>query len=427
MNERDLEVLFLDNDLFEQIEQKFDVFCPFEAVGMERQEVRHAHFLRYCLDPQRPHGFGTDCLRALLRAAAVAQQQIQDESTQNRSVIAPLDVHIFDLDGADVRREWQRIDLLAILHKQKLIIAIELKIDAQEHSGQLGIYRQKVLGQWPVKDGWKHIFLFLTKDGEDASDDGAGWLPLGLKAVANELGSVVRKQSGQPEARAMLIAYLAMLGRNILTNERLSNLAAQLWAQHEEALEFLMENRPATKSAFAPVVTRLFGDDPKKLSQIELNGRKIVYSEFRGNRASFLPVSWFNALGGTDSQKSWPGCQNWFAGFPVIVWLQFDVRKGGSGKIALYAEVGPLKNKELRKMFISQIKNIANNNGLQHVSFQITADRENAMYSKFLKNNIREIEDVSDEKMILEKAKELFDTFFPILDSLAPALKEGQA
>ena len=104
MDEAKLESLFVGNELFEQVEQHLGVFCPFEAVGMVRQEVRHANFLRYCLDPQRPHGFGTDCLRALMRASALAQQDQDD--CNSCDVIAPLDVHVLDLDGAELRQEW---------------------------------------------------------------------------------------------------------------------------------------------------------------------------------------------------------------------------------------------------------------------------------------------------------------------------------
>ena len=31
-----------------------DVFYPFDAVGMDNQEIRHGYFLRYILDPALP-------------------------------------------------------------------------------------------------------------------------------------------------------------------------------------------------------------------------------------------------------------------------------------------------------------------------------------------------------------------------------------
>jgi hypothetical protein len=238
-----LEALIVGNDDFDEIEKSFDVFCAFEAVGVVRQEIRHAHFLSYCLDPQRPHGFGSECLRALMRSAAEAQRH--GGSNGADPVLTALDVHVMDLDGAQVRREWRNIDLLIIVPREKLIVAVELKIDASEHSSQLRRYREIVTTQWPEMQGWRHLFLFVTKRGEDPSeDDGEGWLPVDMAAVASELDGVVRKEHGASEARRLLAAYLNMLRRHHLQNERLEELAAKIWSQHREALEFLIEKRP---------------------------------------------------------------------------------------------------------------------------------------------------------------------------------------
>ncbi|EQB11241.1 PD-(D/E)XK nuclease family protein [Sphingobium lactosutens] len=237
-----LEALFVGNPDFEEIEKSLDVFCPFEAIGMVRQEIRHAHFLAHCLDPQRPHGFGSECLRALMRSAAVAYRRV-DEGVEGQ--ITPLDVHVMDLEQSQVRREWRSIDLLVVVKEEKLVVAIELKIDASEHSGQLKRYRETVSQEWPVADGWRHLFLFLTKAGDEASEEaGQDWLALDLEAVAAELDGVVEKQTGSAEARALLASYLAMLRRHHLTNERLKEVAEKLWSQHREALEFLMEHKP---------------------------------------------------------------------------------------------------------------------------------------------------------------------------------------
>lgn len=244
--EQGLEALFVANPDFEAIERSRDVFCPFEAIGMVRQEIRHGHFLAYCLDPQRPHGFGSECIRAMLRSAAYAHQaQTGFHASGN---ITPLDVHLMDFEKTQIRREWRSIDLLAIVSDEKLIVAIELKIDSIEHSGQLGRYRERVTQHWPAADGWRHLFLYLTKHGDDASDDGDGWLALPLELVARELDGVVQRQAGMPDALALLRAYLNMLRRHHLTDEKLEELAAKLWSQHREALQFLMERRPDAAS-----------------------------------------------------------------------------------------------------------------------------------------------------------------------------------
>lgn len=234
-----LERLFVANPEFEELEKAIDVFCPFEAIGMVRQEVRHAHFLSYILDPNRPHGFGTECIRALMTTfARVALLSHSD------SVLSPLDVHLTAFQTATVRREWERIDLLIELPEQKIIIAIELKIDASEHSEQLSRYRDKVRRHWP-EENWKHFFLFLTKRGDDPTEvEREKWLPIPLDEYVSELDILVSKEIGNLDARRLLANYLSMLRRHHLKNEKLEDLAARLWSQHYDALAYLVDQRP---------------------------------------------------------------------------------------------------------------------------------------------------------------------------------------
>ena len=227
--------LFVTNDEFDELERALDVFCPFEAVGMVNREIHHGHFLSYIFDPNRPHGFGSDCLRALMAAVTRADSELSKSLTS-------LDVHMMDFDAATVRREWNKIDILIEVPDQNLVVAIELKIDASEHSGQLGRYRAAVEREWPSR---RHLFLFLTKNGDEPSEkDGAGWIQVDLESLAGELAVVAKRGSGDSDAKAMLAAYLAMLGRHHLNDERLETLAASLWSKHREALEYLADRRP---------------------------------------------------------------------------------------------------------------------------------------------------------------------------------------
>ncbi|MFN7398524.1 MAG: PD-(D/E)XK nuclease family protein [Sandaracinobacter sp.] len=100
-----LEALIVGNRDFAELERASRRFCPFEAIGMVRQEIRHAHFLSYCLDPLRPHGFGAEPLRAFLRALAAS-------APGGETPLSVLEVHLADLSDVEVRREWRRIDLL---------------------------------------------------------------------------------------------------------------------------------------------------------------------------------------------------------------------------------------------------------------------------------------------------------------------------
>ena len=241
--EQSLERLFLNNSDFDQLSAALDVFCPFDAVGMDNQEIRHGFFLRYILDPARPHGFGAECLRAFMWSAAEALQDDPEGS------LKALDVHLMKLDDATVEREYESIDLVVQIPSEKVIIAIELKIDATEHSGQLRRYRRKIREEFPVAKGWRQLFLFLTKRGDLPSvEDGKGWHALPLDNVVNALDRVVARGAGHPDARMMLHAYVAMLRRRHLNDQRMEDLARKLWREHGEALDYLIRRKPDASS-----------------------------------------------------------------------------------------------------------------------------------------------------------------------------------
>jgi PD-(D/E)XK nuclease superfamily protein len=240
VSEQSFEALFVGNEQFSELEDSLEIFCPFDAIGMVRQEIRHGRFLRYILDPQRPHAFGAECLRALMATAAHA---IRDDGSAS---IRPLDVHLMELDSAWVpQSEHKSIDILIEVDRAKLVVAIELKIEAGEHSGQLARYKKIVETDWPRSDGWRHVFLFLTKWGDHPSGEhGEGWVAMHLEELSDALDGVVRKGAGAPDSRNLLQAYVSMLRREHLSDKRLEELSRKLWAQHQEALEFLSDRRP---------------------------------------------------------------------------------------------------------------------------------------------------------------------------------------
>lgn len=328
--DQDLASLFVANDDFDQLERALDVFCPFEAVGMVRQEVRHGHFLSYIFSPQRPHGFGSACIRALMAAAARS-------SAANISGLGLLDIHMMDFDSAIVRREWRRIDILIEVPDHDLVVAVELKIDASEHSGQLSRYRDLVEAEWPNR---RHLFLFLTKRGDEPSEqDGVGWLSVDLEAVASELAIVARKEVGSAEARQMLTAYLAMLGRHHLNDEELETLAARLWAKHPAALSFLAERQPdAIGSVFARLVEQREALAEAIASQC---GLSVVVDHWRPAAILFAVPEW-------DLIPNFQSAEGFTASKRLIL---FELVKAGSDYLRCYFQLGRGDQEMREKLF----------------------------------------------------------------------------
>ncbi|MFL0694681.1 MAG: PD-(D/E)XK nuclease family protein [Agrobacterium tumefaciens] len=76
--------------------------------------------MRADLTASTPTCSGHSCWR-YLRATS--------RSSQTASRLKPLNVHLMDIEQADVRREWRSIDLLIVIPAEKLVIPIELKVE----------------------------------------------------------------------------------------------------------------------------------------------------------------------------------------------------------------------------------------------------------------------------------------------------------
>jgi hypothetical protein len=214
---------------FALLSSRFNRFCPFEATGMVRAEIRHGSFLAYMLDPRKPHGYGTQLLKAFL-----------DTVYEPHSAT---DVHAMltaNANAVEIRREWRNIDLMIILPATKTIVVLELKIDASQGKDQLRTYRRLVERHWLKSDGWTHKFVFLTKSDEAAQDV---WDELRFRQIVQKFDEIASSDTDAP-ARETLRYYVSMMRRHPVGDQATKEAARRLWAQHGETLNFLMKNRP---------------------------------------------------------------------------------------------------------------------------------------------------------------------------------------
>lgn len=221
-----------------RLEALTSVFCPFDAVGMTRQEIRHSHFLEYILGPHRPHGLRDALLREVLRQVADATPG---------GIPSRIHVELANLDAAVVRREWRGIDLLvefppgSLMPNRGVVIAIELKIDAGEHGDQLVRYAKTLTDSYP-DSGWDCVCLFLSPGGASPSEE--NWIPLDLALVINGFEAVLEREGLDGRGAQMVRDYIAMMRREILSNPEVEALAKQIWSKHRDALETLYEYEP---------------------------------------------------------------------------------------------------------------------------------------------------------------------------------------
>lgn len=394
-----LEKLLLNDDDFLQLEKEFDQFCPFEALGMVRSEVRHGNFLAYMLNPGRPHGFHGEVLRAFL--LAVSRNSL---STRGAFQLKPLDVHLMDTQQADVRREWRNIDLLIVFQSEKIVIPVELKIESTQGIDQLRRYREIAENEWPVNQGWRHLNVFLTKYDEEPVD-ADHWQPLAINDLVKELELVAGKTNAGPGGES-LVAYLKMLRRHHLDDFRLEEIARKLWSRHREALEFLVERQPdATGNLFDAVKDRKIDI----LKSLQNNGLNVVLDAEHKAIVRFAFESW-DALPGFKYS-------NWTESRRFIL-LELKREKS---KINAYLYLGP-GNEEVRSEYVS----LLGKTKLHRPNTRAGRDWMCLAKAELVTEQIDDDADLDTAIDIVTKnlqlfARKVFEHFDPILAKLAGA------
>jgi hypothetical protein len=222
-------------NLFREFENRFSKFCPFEAIGMVRQEIRHAHFLSFVLDPNRPHPFQDHLLKGFI-------QEVVAQAQDGQINIQPLNIHCSDLSGALVYRERSNIDFMieipsnAFGSKAKgLVVTVELKVDASESKHQLKKYHDQITADYPDED-WEQAFVFLTLDATIPTEENTkSWIPISVVDVINRLELELEAQKYSGEAVELFRSYSAMIRRHLVNDEDMARLAKNIWAKHREA------------------------------------------------------------------------------------------------------------------------------------------------------------------------------------------------
>lgn len=212
----------------EKLEDALSEFNMFEALGIRSAELRHSNMLAWLLDPNGSHALGDIIVRRILQRAVMG----------GSSKISAIDLDLMDLADLEVRREWANIDVLLVCAAQRLVVVIENKIEAAEGPGQLRAYRERVERDFPG-DHWRRLYLFLTMEGDDPSDD--AYLKISHRDVVQLLEATLRLRRGAVSADVALMVdhYTRMLRRHYMEDSELIRLARQLYSKHRRAFDFI--------------------------------------------------------------------------------------------------------------------------------------------------------------------------------------------
>lgn len=414
----ELESLFVNNEEIDRVGAYLNRFNPIRIMKMERMEIRHTAILAWLLDPQETHGFGDRFLKAFLAEALRGRSELGGSTA--------LDISQSDLRDAEIRREWNNIDIFILSRRNQWAFVVENKFHSKQHEGQLSTYIKKARSIFATAGESLEVRgVFLTLLDEEPQDQ--TYAPLRYAAICEFLPRLIalEGQSIGQEVSIFLGHYLEVIKDAADMSEEkqtMEALARKLYRTHKKALDFVIEH--GASSDFAIAVESLFGGGHELRDTIKVAEREYTYVGQNNSLFSFLPKKWDDAFG--NGKRSWPGCEGyWAIEYPMICWFELVKSDDGIGGILrLFAEVGPISDHELRREIIDQISSIAEKKNLKQVRFQIGASEEGKRYSRFLKGNNIKIKDIQDSEELKNGMSDLLDRFQPCFEAIGAALPQ---
>lgn len=419
-NRKEFEELFVNNKSFIEIETYLSKFNPIRVMKMENMEIRHSAILAWLLNPQESHCLQDKFLKAFLSEAL--KNQIAPESRHSLSSPTALDIISSDLGNSQIRLEWNNIDILIECPKESCqcskkscehsneswVFVIENKFNSTQGVGQLKGYldrAQKTFANSSVQG----IFLTLW----DEKPDDNTYVSILYSEICVLLDSILKhnKENLSDEVLIFIRHYLDVLkDANDMNDEtkEIEEIAKKLYREHKKVLDFIIEHGASTD--FAMAVRQLFGEDTKNSEIAEIDSNEYHYGRLNNTNVSFLPKSWQDGF--DYDGVEWVGCEKWWEGYPLILWFQLNTFEDGiSGKLFLIGEIGPLSNHSLRAKLLEKILNVAKEIDNKKLNLGKNAFNSSSKYTRFLKNNSINIDDVSDSEKIVKAMKDLLLTF----------------
>ncbi len=234
-----LKEFLLDIECLEPLSEWTGKFNLFDILKISRVEIRHSNMLAWLINPSENHGLGDGVVRGIIQFVTT---NMDDQDTFDNLL---MDCHDFS-----VLREWHHIDLLAISESNKFLVCIENKIDSGEHNNQLSRYRQQVIDSFP---GYKHMFVYLSPEGNESSDPD-NWCAMGYQEILNIIDNLCRKIKLLPDAALLVDNYVETIRRDIVGDERLKQICAEIYAKHQKALDLIFDNKPNRASMLAEIL-----------------------------------------------------------------------------------------------------------------------------------------------------------------------------
>ena len=247
------------------IEEQRSEFDALAFLDLWRREDFHSKILAWLLDPRGSHGAKGQFLRSFLLGSAAAA------TTAGISTIEPNDGPTFNWSATEVKQEWRnvvdgyegRLDILLLNPVEGFVCAVENKVFSSEHSEQLTRYRRALKMEYPDFHS-HHVFLSPRGTLPYREEEQQYWTPMTYATVLGLVEQTIADNSNpvSEDVGSFLRQYSTTLRRRIVAdaNTNLRQLARNIYLEHREAVEMLIENKPdfvaEGKEIFKAAVTR---------------------------------------------------------------------------------------------------------------------------------------------------------------------------
>ena len=248
--------LMQDKHCFDVLRRWTDRINIFEVLKIARAEIRHSNLLAWLLDPNENHEMGSDFLYSLITDLSKhhSYEFVDDDVLPVIGTDDAIKLLSSDLTQSQIFREWNHIDVMILL-PNKYIIAIENKVDAKESEEQLPQYKGKLNKYFPTQDGYNHIMIFLTPNGDSPSAGNEDWKIYTYSDVVSILKDVyiAHQNHLSIEANILIDNYIKILENEIMDSQELKNLCNEIYTKHKQALDLIFENKESVTSMVSSV------------------------------------------------------------------------------------------------------------------------------------------------------------------------------
>ena len=296
-DEQALQNFLLDIQCLDELLPWTGKFNVFDVLKISRTEIHHSNMLGWLLDPNENHGISDAFIKGIF------QRLVENDIRGKYDVFHVL---LSDMYSFSVQREWKNIDILLVSQEEKIVFAIENKVDSHEHSNQLNRYRRILESEYP---DYNRFYVFLTPYGEDPSDV-ENWDILTYTDVVEVLEDLVERMELQQDVSVIIEDYIEVIRRDIVEDQQLIEICNKIYNKYRKALDLIFANRIDGKTQIADAIINV-------LTKLGDEG-KIIHGAGWGNMV-FRTVAMDKALPLLPTQDSSWGSKNIYA-----YWLNYD-------------------------------------------------------------------------------------------------------